>query len=162
MMHVIIAEDLVDADYVANHTVGYHDLVDHVATCTPEWAAVETGIPAEDIRTLAREYAAASPSLIRVGVALERSSGGGNAARAVFSLPSLVGAWREVGGGVLQMPIWAFPVNWDELHGPHPNPDTVPIVNQWRLGEALSDTGEEASAIKSLFVYNSNPAGGGR
>ncbi len=158
MMHVIITENLVDADYVANHTVGYGELVEQVASCTPEWAEGETGIPAADIRTLAREYAAASPSLIRVGVALERSSGGGNAARAVFSLPSLVGAWREVGGGVLQMPIWAFPVNWDELHGPHPNPDTVPIINQWRLGRALTDGPDGVSAIKSLFVYNSNPA----
>ncbi len=157
MMHVIITEDLVDHDYVSDHTTGYDDLVDHVAGCTPEWAATETGIPADDIRTLAREYAAASPSLIRVGVALERSTSGGNAARAVFSLPSLTGAWRRVGGGVLQMPIWAFPVNWDELHGPHPNADTVQIINQWRLGQALA--GEHGGQeIKSLFVYNSNPA----
>ena len=157
MMHVIITEDLVDADYVANHTAGYDDLVAHVADCTPEWAEAETGIPADDIRTLAREYAAASPSLIRVGVALERSTSGGNAARAVFSLPSLTGAWREVGGGVLQMPIWAFPVNWDQLHGPHPNAESVQIINQWRLGEALAGE-HDGQEIKSLFVYNSNPA----
>ena len=29
-----------------------------------EWVAAETGIPAEDIRTLAREYATAQPSTI--------------------------------------------------------------------------------------------------
>ena len=121
MMHVIIGEGLHDEDYVGSHTVGFDELAEHVV---PVHAGVGGGrdraSPADDIRTLAREYATTEPSMIRVGVALERSTGGGNAARAVFSLPALVGAWRKVGGGVLQMPIWAFPVRWDELHGPHP------------------------------------------
>jgi anaerobic selenocysteine-containing dehydrogenase len=95
--------------------------------------------------------------MIRVGVAIERSTGGGNAARAVFSLPALIGAWRDVGGGVLQMPIWAFPVRWDQLHGTHPQAGTVRIVNQWDLGRALAG-GIEGPPIRGLFVYNSNPA----
>lgn len=157
MMHVILAEGLEDRDYLDRYTTGADELAAHVEACSPEWAAVETGIPADDIRTLAREYATTQPSMIRVGVALERSSGGGNAARAVFSLPALVGAWRHVGGGVLQMPIWAFPVNWPELHGTHPRPDDVRIVNQWQLGAALA--GElDGPPVRALFVYNANPA----
>ena len=133
MMHVIIGEGLHDADYVgAAHGRLRRARRPRRASTRPEWAAAETGHPADDIRTLAREYATADPSMIRVGVALERSTGGGNAARAVYSLPALVGAWRKVGGGVLQMPIWAFPVKWDELHGPHRNADSVRIINQWR------------------------------
>lgn len=157
MMHVIIGEGLHDEQYVADHTVGFDRLAEHVRQYTPEWAAGETGLAADDIRTLAREYATTDPSMIRVGVALERSSSGGNAARAVFSLPALVGAWRHVGGGVLQMPIWAFPVKWDELHGVHPQADSVRVINQWQLGRALA--GELGGPpVKSLFVYNSNPA----
>lgn len=157
MMHVIIGEDLHDADYVAANTAGFDELAAHVEQYTPEWAEGETGIPAEDIRTLAREFATSPPAMIRVGVALERSTGGGNAARAVFSLPALTGSWREVGGGVLQMPIWAFPVAWDHLHGPHPAADTVRIINQWELGRAL-EGGFDGPPIEGLFVYNSNPA----
>ena len=96
MMHVIIGEGLHDAAYVEQHTVGFEQLAEHVVQYTPEWAAAETGIDADDIRTLAREYAAAEPSMIRVGVALERSSGGGNAARAV-SRPA--GAGRRLAQG---------------------------------------------------------------
>ena len=66
---------------------------------TPEWAEGETGIPAEDIRTLAREYAASEPSMIRIGVAIERHAGGGQTVRSIACLPALVGAWRKVGGG---------------------------------------------------------------
>lgn len=157
MMHVIIDEGLHDEAYVAEHTVGFVELAEHVRQYTPEWAEGETGITAEDIRTLAREYATTSPAMIRVGVAIERSASGGNAARAIFALPALVGSWRDVGGGVLQMPIWAFPVNWDNLHGTHANADTVRIVNQWQLGRALA--GElDGPPVRSLFVYNSNPA----
>jgi anaerobic selenocysteine-containing dehydrogenase len=157
MMHVIIADGLHDADYVAAHTAGFDELADHVASATPEWAEAETGIAADDIRTLAREFATTPPAMIRVGVALERSTSGGNAARAVFCLPALVGAWREPGGGVLQMPIWAFPVAWDSLHGTHPDADGVRIINQWELGRALAG-GFDGPPIRSLFVYNSNPA----
>ena len=157
MMHVILGEGLHDADYVEQHTVGATELAEHVRQYSPEWAEGETGIPAADIRTLAREYATTQPSMIRVGVAIERSSSGGNAARAIFGLPALVGAWRQPGGGVLQMPIWAFPVQWDELHGPHPRADQVRIVHQWDLGQALSGQ-LPGPPVQALFVYNSNPA----
>ncbi len=157
LMNVLIAEDLVDEEWAHAHTVGYDELVGHVAEATPEWAAEETGLEAEDIRRLARGLATNQPSVIRVGVALERSSGGGSAARAIFSLPALTGSWRHVGGGLLQMPIWAFPVNWDHLHGTHPNADGVRVVNQWRLGQALAGD-LDGPPIRSLFVYNSNPA----
>ena len=53
----------------------------------------------EDIRELARQYAGTKSAAIRVGVALERHQGGGQAIRAVCCLPSLTGAWREVGWG---------------------------------------------------------------
>jgi anaerobic selenocysteine-containing dehydrogenase len=157
MMHVIVGEGLHDEEYVTNHVAGFDELVEHVQKYTPEWAEGETGIAADDIRTLATEYATTQPSMIRVGVALERSTGGGNAARAVFSLPALVGAWRHVGGGVLQMPIWAFPVRWDVLQGAHPAADTVRIVNQWQLGRALAGD-LDGPPVAALFVYNSNPA----
>jgi anaerobic selenocysteine-containing dehydrogenase len=156
MMHVILGEGLADVDYLERFTAGHEELAAHVGGCTPEWAAAETGIPAEDIRTLAREFATAQPSLIRIGVALERHPGGGNAARAIFSLPALVGAWRHPGGGVLQMPIYAFPLRWDVLHGPHRDPEGTRVLNQWRLGESL--TGAAGPPVQALFVYNSNPA----
>lgn len=158
MMHVIIGEGLTDEAYVADHTVGFDELAEHVKQYTPEWAETETGIAADDIRTLAREYAAAQPSMIRVGVAIERHPGGGQACRAIFSLPALVGAWRQPGGGVLQMPVWAFPMNWDQLHGAHADETNLRAINQWRLGPVLTGEMELDPPVKALMVYNSNPA----
>jgi anaerobic selenocysteine-containing dehydrogenase len=157
MMHVIISEDLVDHDYVDNYTVGFAELAERVKAYPPEEVARITGIPADDVRTLAREYATSQPSVIRIGVAIERHAGGGQTVRATACLPALVGAWRRIGGGMLQLPIWAFPVRWDKLMRPDWISPGTRVLNQWRLGAAL--TGEEAldPPIRSLFVYNSNP-----
>ena len=157
MMHVIIAEGLTDDDYVARYTIGYDELADRVAGCTPEWAAAETGVPAEDIRRLAREYATAQPSVIRIGVAVERHAGGGQTVRALSCLPALVGAWRKPGGGILQLPLWAFPVNWGAFMHPEMLTPGTRVVNQYLLGEALTGGLESGPPLKALMVYNSNP-----
>lgn len=157
LMHVIVRENLVDADYVAQHTVGYEALVEHLDAYTPEFAERETGVDAEVIRTLAREYARAQPAAIRIGVAIERSAGGGQLVRALASLPALVGAWRHPGGGILQLSLWAFPVKWDVLHRADLIPAGTRVLNQWQLGAALTGALSLSPPIRSLFVYNSNP-----
>ncbi|MBW0100705.1 molybdopterin oxidoreductase family protein, partial [Pseudonocardia sp. KRD-184] len=157
MANVIISEGLTDADYVENFTVGYPEFADRVEQYTPEWAETETGVPAETIRTLAREYAGAQPSVIRIGVAVERHAGGGQAVRALSCLPGLVGAWRRPGGGILQLPLWAFPVNWGAFMHPEMLTPGTRVVNQYRLGAALAGDLPDGPPIKALMVYNSNP-----
>ncbi|GAA5122497.1 molybdopterin-dependent oxidoreductase [Haloechinothrix salitolerans] len=157
MMHVIIRDGLTDDDYIARYTVGFDELADRVAQYPPEWAAEETGIPAEEIERLAREYAGAQPSVIRIGVAVERHAGGGQTVRALSCLPGLVGAWRKPGGGILQLPLWAFPVNWGAMMRPDMLTPGKRVVNQFLLGEALTGEMELDPPINALMVYNSNP-----
>ena len=157
MINLVITEGLVDKDYVEKYTVGYEELVERAKDYTPEKVAGITGIPAEDIRKLAREYATTRPSVIRIGVAVERHSGGGQTVRALTCLPALVGAWRHVGGGILQLPIWAFPVKWDGLMRPDWIKPGTRVLTQWKLGAALTGELKLDPPIKSLFVYNANP-----
>ena len=77
--------------------------------------------------------------------------------RAIACLPGLVGAWKHVGGGLLQLPIWAFPVKWDVLMRPDLQPEKMRVLNSWRLGPALTGELGFDPPIKSLFVYNANP-----
>ena len=157
MMNVIIGEGLTDEAYVRDHTVGYEELSERVTQYTPEWASEQTGIPAEDIRTLAREYATSQPSMIRIGVAIERQAGGGQTVRSIACLPALTGAWRKVGGGLLQLPLWAFPVNWPAMMHPELATPGTRVVNQYLLGRALTGEMELDPPITALMVYNSNP-----
>ena len=100
LMHVIINENLFDADYVARYTVGFEELKARAQQYPPEKVAHWTGISADDIRKLAREYATVRPSVIRVNYGIQRSERGGMAMRAVTMLPCLIGSWKEVGGGL--------------------------------------------------------------
>ncbi|MDR0239020.1 MAG: molybdopterin-dependent oxidoreductase, partial [Deltaproteobacteria bacterium] len=61
LIHVIITEKLYNAAWVEEHTFGLDKLAAHVAGCTPDWAAGETGLPAERIVRVAREMAQAAP-----------------------------------------------------------------------------------------------------
>ena len=157
MMNVIIAEGLVDYDYVEKYTLGFEELKARAANYPPERVAEITGIPVADIQTLAREYATTQPSAIRQGVAIERSRGGGQAIRAITCLPALVGAWRHVGGGTAEMPIWEFPTRFDRICRPDFIKPGTRVINELELGSALSGEMALDPPIKSLFVYNSNP-----
>lgn len=157
LIHVIVSEGLIDADYVERFTTGFAELAERAKAYPPERVAEWTGVGADDIRQLAREYAANQPSAIRIGVALERHRGGGQAVRALSCLPALVGAWRRPGGGILQLPLWAFPVQWDALSRPDLIRPGTRVLNQWLLGRALTGALELDPPIRSLFVYNANP-----
>lgn len=157
MMHVIIRDGLVDRDYVERYTLGYAELAQRAAAFPVSLVAQITGVPEDVIVELATNFARAQPSVVRIGVALERHTGGGQAVRAISCLPALVGSWRRPGGGVLQLPIWAFPVNWGtfmrpDFIGPGPR-----VINQWKLGQALNGELDLDPPIRSLFVYNANP-----
>ncbi len=160
MMHVIIGEGLHDADYVAKHTLGFDQLCEKVKAYPPERAAQWTGIAAEDIRKLAREYATVRPSVIRVNYGVQRSEGGGTAMRAISMLPCIIGSLKEAGGGIHLSTSGAFDLNKDALRRPDLKPNGLErpprMVNMVRLGEALNTLDDPP--VKALFVYNSNPA----
>src|SRR5207237_1039683 len=93
MMHVIINEHLLDADYVARYTLGFEQLRAKVQEYPPERAAQWTGIPATDIVKLAREYATTRPAVVRVNYGVQRSECGGMSTRTIAMLPSITGSW---------------------------------------------------------------------
>ena len=157
MMNVIIQEGLVDYDYVEKYTLGYEELKARAAEFPVERVSEITGIPAADIVKLAREYATTPPAAIREGVAVERCPGGGDAVRAITCLPALIGAWRHVGGGAVEMPIYEFPMSVAHVSRPDWIRPGTRVLNELDLGAALTGKMKLDPPIKSVFVYNSNP-----
>ena len=138
VINSIIDQDLTDKDYVANHTVGFDALAERAKDRTPEWAAEITGIPADDIRQFAKELATSQPAAIRMGVALERTYGGSQTIRAVTCIPALTGAWKHVGGGVTQFPVWEHPYKFDVICRPDLIPEGTPVLSNLQIGRALN------------------------
>src|ERR1039458_4956005 len=83
MMRVIVEEGLHDADYVERYTDGFDDLRERVRAWTPQRAAELTGIAAEEIVQLAREYASTRPAVIRLNYGVQRSERGATAIRTI-------------------------------------------------------------------------------
>ncbi|WKX69556.1 molybdopterin oxidoreductase family protein [Streptomyces sp. XD-27] len=64
MVHVLFAEDLVDLGDLSGHVTGVEDVRGLAADFTPEAVAEACDVPADDIRTLARELAAAERAAV--------------------------------------------------------------------------------------------------
>ncbi len=160
MMHVIIGENLYDADYVSKYTIGFEQLREKVKEYSPERVAQWTGIAADDIRKLAREYATVRPSVIRLNYGVQRSEGGGMATRAVVMLPCLIGSWKEIGGGLQMSVSGAVDLNSKALKRPDLMQTSLGrearTINMVELGKALNVVNDPP--VKALFVYSSNPA----
>ena len=160
MMHVIIGENLHDSDYVSKYTLGFEQLREKVKEYPPERVAQWTGIAAEDIRKLTREYATVRPSVIRLNYGVQRSESGGMATRAVVMLPCIVGSWKEVGGGLQMSLSGAADFNSTALKRPDLMHKALGrdarILNMVELGRILNEVNDPP--VKVLFVYNSNPA----
>ena len=161
MMHVVIGEGLHDADYVSKYTFGFQELREKVKEYPPERVAKWTGISADDIIKLARQYATVRPAVIRLNYGIQRSENGGMSTRAVAMLPCITGSWKEVGGGLQLSTSGAFGLNKERgLEMPELMNQALGrparMVNMVELGKALNTF--DHPPIKALFVYNSNPA----
>src|ERR1035437_8815847 len=160
MMHVIAGENLHDADYVARHTEGFEELRRRVREWTPQRAAELTGLAAEEIVALAREYATTRPAAIRLNYGIQRSERGAMAVRAVALLPVLVGSWKEAGGGLQLSTSQAFHLNRAGLERADLEQQALGLearmVNMPELGRALTTAGDPP--VEALVGYNSNPA----
>jgi anaerobic selenocysteine-containing dehydrogenase len=160
MMHVIVNENLHDAGYVESYTSGFDTLRERVREWTPQRAAELTGIAAEEIFQLAREYATTRPAVIRLNYGVQRSERGSMAVRTIGLLPALTGSWKDVGGGLQLSTSQAFHLNRAGLEREDLQRKSLGraarLINMTELGRALTQVNDPS--VHALVVYNSNPA----
>jgi anaerobic selenocysteine-containing dehydrogenase len=146
--------DALDREFLEGHADGLEPLLEAAAQWPLDRAAAEAGVPASDIERLAREFAAASPALLRCGWGLERNRNGGQAVAAVLAMPALLGKFGVRGGGYTMSNGGAAKLDKDALLG-----DlgwNTRIINMTQLGEVLEPRIDPP--VMGLFVYNCNPA----
>jgi anaerobic dimethyl sulfoxide reductase subunit A len=142
MLHVIVAEGLLDRVFVDRCTLGFDDLIAYVAgrsdgqPKTPGWAAAVCGVPAETIVELARSYAHARPAALLPGLSIQRTLGGEEAYRFTVALQAATGNIGVVGGSSGgefwgKLPKIAFPTL------PVPEVSGLPTVPVYRWPDAV-------------------------
>ena len=159
MIHVIIAEELFDREFVQRHTEGFPELANHVRACDPHWAEEVTGIPAGSISAFARVYATNGPAAIHEGNGLDMQVNGVDMVRTIAILICLTGN-LDVAGGNIFMP---FP---RQASLPTKRPEnekrvwyrTFPLFPQvpfTGIKEALLR--QEEGRPRAMIVHHSNP-----
>ncbi len=100
MMHVIVTEDLVDADFIASRTIGYDELRKNVENYSPEAMAPICGIDADTLRYVARLYAKSKGSMILWGMGVSQHVHGTDNARCLIALALMTGQIGRPGTGL--------------------------------------------------------------
>ncbi len=106
MLNVIIKENLYNKWFVEKYTVGFDELAKSVESNTPEWAAPITEIPADTIRRIAREFAAAAPhAFAHPNWRTSNFINSFQTERSVAILNALVGLYTEQGEHLFEEPV---------------------------------------------------------
>jgi len=100
LMNVIIDEGLYAKEYVETRTEGFETMKEAVAKYTPDHVEAITGIPADDLRTAARMYAAAGSASILYAMGITQHSHGTDNVKSCANLSMLCGNVGVEGGGV--------------------------------------------------------------
>lgn len=177
MLQVMIAESLIDADYIAAHTRGFAELQAIVAEYTPERVAATCGLHVADIVTAARWFAGSKAALSLYCQGLNQSAHGthnnagiihlhlatgqiGKPGAGPFSLtgqPNAMGG-REVGGLANQL----------SAHRDLANPQhRAEVAKLWGIPDVPSEPGKSAvdlfkslktGKVKAVWIACTNPA----
>ncbi|CUW38134.1 Formate dehydrogenase subunit alpha(Molybdopterin oxidoreductase,266-697;Molydopterin dinucleotide-binding domain,777-881) [Magnetospirillum sp. XM-1] len=100
LLHVIVAEELYDKDFVAARTIGFAELAAHLDAYSPEAMAPVCGIDAGAIRAVARLYARAASAMILWGMGVSQHSHGTDNSRCLIALALLCGQVGKAGSGL--------------------------------------------------------------
>ncbi len=100
LMNAIVNEGLHDEAFIQERTENFDEFWETVAPCTPEMAALTTGVPAEDIRAAARAFATADRAAIVYAMGITQHVTGTDNVKALANLAMLTGNMGRESTGV--------------------------------------------------------------
>lgn len=154
MIGVLVEEELYQEQFAEEWTVGFPELKQLVQHYRPEVVERITGVPAETVRDLAREIAAARGATPVMYTGLEYSDSGVQAIRAVFTLWALAGQLDVPGGLVFRMKSNSFPQNRSGLVA---NPDMKKALGRDRFPVYSAYRGESHAIALPEAVLHGRP-----
>jgi predicted molibdopterin-dependent oxidoreductase YjgC len=175
MGHVIVAEGLAHQRFIDHATTGFDEYKRHVAEATPEWAEPITGIPAEQIRRVARDFARAETGMICWTLGITEHHNAVDNVLALINLVLITGKVGRPGCGVNPLrgqnnvqgggDMGALPdrlpgfqqveedesrVKFDRLWG-------VPVPPKKGLHQSEMLTAMETGELRCLYILGENP-----
>lgn len=159
MMHVLAKEGLTADEYLKDFASGYEAFKETLPQYTPEWAEAITGVPAETIIRLAREFGHAYAPSILHGTGNTRRGNGGMNARLIMILSAITGAWGRPGGGYAgRDPKPGACVDVSMVSRPDLRTHQGLSANINLLADVLSEDPQiEKTKVKAFYLSGGNP-----
>lgn len=166
--HTLISENLYDYKFVGRHVHGFYEFWEANKTADAEWASEVTGIPADTIRRIAREMAAAAPkALLEPGWHGLHSHYVNSTQTAQMNVivNALVGNFYKIGGlypgqdvpfGSVDRKMPPFKRKGDRADGAGVA-GKYPTVEPGRGIAQITPQLIEEGIIKAVFIYHYNP-----
>lgn len=177
MLHVMVAEDLIDRDYIARHTQGFAALEARVQAFTPAAAAVICGVATADIVQAARWFAQAGSALSCYTMGLNQSASGTAKNATLIHLHLATGQIGRPGAGPLSLTGQPNAMGGREAGGMasilpgHRDPGNAAhreeVAALWGVDHLPAEPGQPALAlfeglragrIKAVWIAATNPA----
>jgi thiosulfate reductase/polysulfide reductase chain A len=108
MIQTVIAEDLIDKEFVEKWCYGFDKVAERVKDFTPDVAESITGVPADSIREAARMYATEKPSQIFHTNGIEEQANCTPVLQSRYILAAITGNIDVPGGDVMMEPHPAY------------------------------------------------------
>ena len=144
----LICKNSVDSEFIHSSTSGYKDYLDEALKWTPERVEQYTGVSRDVIEKVGDILIENRPAAFMIGLGLQKSIQGAEAARAVSLLPALLGYHRGFHYGDSNGRF----VDWGYVSGAGLSQNKGKVVNQVSIGDRL-----EAGEFKFVFVLGTNP-----
>lgn len=166
MIKTIIEERLFDFDFVERYTVGFNEILALTGNISFEEIESLTGISADEIKALAREFAMIEKASIEQGSSLDQHTNGNQTVRAVAVLLSITGKIDREGCNVfLKVAPTSQPLTKDmpPLSTPPVGTKEHPIFTRYfRQAQAMTfpeySEKKDSNQIRGLIVDGSNIA----
>ena len=162
MAQVMIEDNLYDHRFIETHTHGFDQFKEYVLGTqdgvpkTPQWAENICGVPAEEIRMLAKDYATIKPAALWAGWAPGRSAVGEQYHRAAITLAAMTGnigiQGGHVAGGAGRMELGALATVFDVPKKPNPKIHMSEIYDAILTGKS----GGYPADIKLVYIVGCN------
>jgi anaerobic selenocysteine-containing dehydrogenase len=145
----LIRRNGVDIEFVNRWTSGYKAYLDAALKWTPRRVEKVTGVSGNSIEDICEILTAGRPSVFMIGLGLQKSIQGAEAARAVSLLPALLGYHR----GFHYSDANGRFIDWSYISGDSLTKNKGKVVNQVSIGDRL-----EAGEFEFVFILGTNPA----
>lgn len=154
---VLKEQGLCNMDFLNNYTLGACEFLSSLDAYDPRRTQNITGVSPETVERLAIAYSRAKCSQILFGAGMSRHGNGAMTVRCIAALPALTGAFMHPHGGFIGNISTGKVFDKTQVTRPDFLKKPVRWINMNQLGSALLDQTLNPP-VKSLYVYNSNPA----